>query len=132
MTDSLYLLTEDFSVRNEETVNLGVGADAAGPVIHVIETIDSIVSHSLILLIPRLIYLAHIRPVGERKVRRDVQIFECSKRSTDRYAVLPAVLPVFYEVGLHQLVLLRVDGVSDVSGIAHVYFLIPALFTYLL
>ena len=132
MTYGLYLLTEYLPVRYEETVYLCIGADAAAPVVDVIEAIDGIILDSLVLLIPRLVNLVRICPVGKADLWRYVDVFEHRECSTDRNAVLPAVSPVLDEVRLHQFILLCGNGVGDVSGIAHVYLLIPAVLTHLL
>ena len=56
---------------------------------------------------------------------------EINMAKNEALAVLHAVLPVFDEVGVHELVFLGRDGVAKLAGVAHGDFLIPSFFSHL-
>ena len=127
VADSLNPVAEYLAVRRPETINLGRETHAHVPVVHVVESVGGIANLFLGGCVPRLRNLVGIHAVGEVERWRHVQVLEERERGADRYLVLPSVAPVLDERAVHQLVLLGVDAVGDVSGVAHRNLLVPLL-----
>ena len=91
------------------------------------ESVCRIGDFFLCRLVPRPVYLLEISAVCKIERRRYVYYIKQREGCSYRYLMLPAVTPVLDKIGVHELVLFRIDGVGDMSCIAHVNLLIPPL-----
>ena len=130
VADPVYPVAEQLAVRNPEAVKLGRESYAHVPVIYVVESVGGIANLFLRSGIPRFLHLVGVHTVGEVERRIHVEIFEEGEGCTHRNLMLPSVSPVLDERTVHQLILLGIDTVGDMSGIAHGYLLVPFLITH--
>ena len=117
MADSLYLISEELTVGNPEAVHIGRRSHIEVPVVYVIETAQRIRDLSLMLRIPRLMYLIEIGTVGQVERRTDIQETEEREIGLDRYRVRHAVFPVLTQTGVQQQVFLGENLVLQAPGI---------------
>ena len=117
MADSLDLISEELTVGNPEAVHIGRRSHIEVPVVYVIETAQRIRDLSLMLRIPRLMYLIEIGTVGQVERRTDIQETEEREIGLDRYRVRHAVLPVLTQTGVQQQVFLGENLVLQAPGI---------------
>ena len=127
MADPVYPIAEQLAVRNPEAINLRTHPHAHVPVIYVVEAVGGIAHLLLGGSIPRFLHLVGVHTVGEVERWRYVEILEEGERCAHRNLMLPSVAPILDEGTMHQLILLGIDAVGDVTRIAHGNLLVPFL-----
>ena len=132
MANTIYFIAEDFAIGNPVTIYFRRGVQTQIPVIDVIESADGIYHLALINSIPRFPLFDERGVVGETECGVNVDIAKHHKISSNGDGMTHVILPVFGKTGVQQFILLRVDGVVEITRVTHGDFLVPAIIAHLL
>ena len=121
-------ITENFSTRGPETVELRIGRHTHPPIVHVVEAIRRVGLLHLSCHVPRAHHFVGIHPVGERERRIQTDELQHCETSAHWNTVLHTVAPILDEVRPKEPILLRRNRVTQLSRIAQCNLLVPPFF----
>ncbi len=125
VTYHLDLVSQEFHGL-EEAVDARIKADGSAEIPYIVERIAGIAYFDGGVGIPLTAYLGGVHTVGDGYRGGDVDVLEYAESGADRYGVLHAVAPVFYQAFFEEFVLTCGQGVLQLSRIGHLDFFVPA------
>ena len=129
MADHLDLVAE-YLPWTIESVELGIHCYRGREIKHIVEAVACVHDLCRRVWVPHPFYFGGIHTVGEIDRWCDIKILEGCECGRYGDAVTHAVAPVLDQTLFKEHILLGCERVVELTGIAHLYFLIPALLAH--
>ena len=128
MTDTIDLVTKEFTAGHIEAVEFRIDIQVKAPVVDIIEACNRIRHLLLVCLIPMFICPSEEGTVCEVHTGHDIQITKGIKRGFDGNTMLDTVLPVACQTRMQDPILLHIiDLILHVTRVRQRDLLVPSL-----